>query len=110
MSILLVMISVVLSVALLTLAERKIMASLQRRSGPNVVGFLGILQPFADGIKLVVKENVVPLESSNFLFLLMPFLAFYLALVNWLVLPLADVALSLPVLAGATFLFSPIEF
>lgn len=79
------MILVVLCVALLTLAERKVMGAMQRRVGPNKVG---LLQPFADGIKLILKETIIPLESSNWIFLGAPFLTFYLALLNWVVLPL----------------------
>jgi NADH-quinone oxidoreductase subunit H len=104
--ILVVVLSIVLSVALMTLAERKVMAVLQRRIGPNKLKLFniasmarlvdqGLLQPFVDGVKLVLKESVVPLESSNWLFIATPFIAFYLALLNWLVLPLAeDLALS----------------
>ena len=61
----LVILLVVLCVALMTLAERKVMGAMQRRVGPNKVG---LLQPFADGIKLVLKETIIPLESSNWLF------------------------------------------
>jgi NADH-quinone oxidoreductase subunit H len=81
-------VSIVICVALMTLAERKVMGAMQRRVGPNKVGLWGVLQPFADGIKLVIKETIIPLESSHWIFLGAPFLTFYLALVNWVVLPL----------------------
>lgn len=86
-SIIIVLLSVIIIVAFMTIAERKIMAGMQRRIGPNNVGYLGLLQPFADGLKLILKETVLPLESSHFLFLGAPFISFYLALLNLLVLP-----------------------
>lgn len=89
MKAIIVALSIVLSVAYLTLAERKLMGSIQRRVGPNQVGFLGLLQPFADGVKLIIKETVTPLEANHWLFVLAPFLSFYLALLNWLVIPLS---------------------
>jgi len=64
------------------------MGSMQRRIGPNKVGYLGVLQPFSDAFKLIFKETIIPLESSHWLFLGAPFLTLYLALLNWLVLPL----------------------
>jgi len=70
---------VLLSTALLTLLERKVMASVQRRRGPNVVGFFGLLQPFADGLKLALKETNVPFRASKILFIVGPVLAFFLA-------------------------------
>lgn len=90
MKALIVALAIVLAVAFMTLAERKLMGSIQRRVGPNAVGFLGLLQPFADAFKLILKETVVPLESNHWLFILAPFLSFYLALLNWLVIPLSQ--------------------
>lgn len=89
MKALIVALAVVLAVAFMTLAERKLMGAIQRRVGPNAVGFLGLLQPFADAFKLILKETVIPLESNHWLFVLAPFFSFYLALVSWLVIPLA---------------------
>jgi len=78
---------VLLSTALLTLLERKVMASVQRRRGPNVVGFFGLLQPFADGLKLALKETNVPFKASKSLFIVGPVLAFFLAVAGWAFLP-----------------------
>jgi NADH-quinone oxidoreductase subunit H len=78
---------ILLSTALLTLMERKVMASVQRRRGPNVVGFFGLLQPFADGLKLALKETNVPFRANKLLFILGPLIAFFLAILGWAFLP-----------------------
>lgn len=88
MKAIIVALAIVFAVAFMTLAERKLMGAIQRRVGPNSVGFLGLLQPFADAFKLILKETVIPLESNHWLFVLAPFFSFYLALVSWLVIPL----------------------
>lgn len=90
-----------ISVAYFTLAERKLMAGMHRRRGPNVVGFLGLLQPLADGLKLFVKESIIPSNSNYVLFILSPMVTFILSIVGWGVIPfgfgrvLSDVNLGL---------------
>ena len=71
---------IIITVAFYTLAERKIIAAIQRRSGPNVVGFWGVLQPFADGLKAILKEQIKPLRAVFYLFIFSPILTFLLSL------------------------------
>lgn len=84
---LLTLIPLLIVVAFFTLAERKAMASIQRRKGPNVVGIWGFLQPFADGLKLVIKEIIVPTKANKFLFVFGPFLTLFLSFIGWLAVP-----------------------
>ena len=78
LKILSIVIPLLISVAYFTIAERKIMGSIHRRKGPNVIGFLGLLQPLADGLKLFVKETIFPSNSNIYLFILAPILTFIL--------------------------------
>src|SRR6266851_5781773 len=82
-----VIVPVLLAIAYLTYAERKVLAFSQLRKGPNVVGRFGLLQPFADGLKLLVKETVVPSEANRVVFIIAPLLTFTLSLVGWAVIP-----------------------
>lgn len=84
----LTLIPLLIVVAFFTLAERKAMASIQRRSGPNVVGMFGFLQPFADGLKLVVKEIIIPSKANNFLFILGPCMTLFLSFTGWIIISL----------------------
>ena len=88
--ILIVLIAVILIVAFSTYFERKVIGSMQARVGPNRVGPLGLGQPFADVIKLLIKEVVVPSQSSKFLFIIAPLLSLIPALATWAVIPLND--------------------
>lgn len=78
---------VLLGVAYLTYAERKVLAAMQLRRGPNVVGPFGLLQPIADGVKLLGKETIIPSGANAVLFLGAPVLTFFLALASWVVVP-----------------------
>lgn len=81
------LVPLLISIAFFTLAERKVMASIQRRRGPNVVGMWGLLQPFADGLKALIKELIIPYQANRFLFILAPCITFVLSLVNWAIIP-----------------------
>jgi NADH-ubiquinone oxidoreductase chain 1 len=72
LDVLLVLIPVLISVAIITIVERKVLAYTQRRIGPNIVGYYGILQPFADALKLILKENLIPQHVNKILFFISP--------------------------------------
>jgi NADH-quinone oxidoreductase subunit H len=97
---------VLISVAYFTLVERKIMASIQRRRGPNVIGYLGLLQPLADGLKLFVKETVIPASANKVLYFFATYLSFLLSLVGWSVIPFGDGLVLANINAGLLFLFA----
>ena len=100
-SFLVLVVPALVCIAYLTLAERKIMGAMQQRFGPNSVGFFGLLQPAADGLKLLIKEAVIPTNSNTFSFIFAPILTFFISLLNWSILPFnsysffADVNISL---------------
>jgi NADH-ubiquinone oxidoreductase chain 1 len=80
-------IPVLLSVAFVTIAERKTMASMQRRIGPNIVGYYGILQPFADALKLLIKEYIAPTQANVILFFLGPIITLIFSLLGYAMIP-----------------------
>jgi NADH-quinone oxidoreductase subunit H len=82
------LIPLLISVAFLTLLERKVMASFQSRRGPNTTGFFGLLQPVADGLKLALKETIVPYKATSLLFTLAPLLSFGISILLWFIVPL----------------------
>jgi NADH-quinone oxidoreductase subunit H len=82
-----IILPLIISVAYLTYAERKVVAIAQLRKGPNVVGPFGLLQPLADGLKLMLKEVIVPTSANKFLFVLAPIITFVLSMIGWAVVP-----------------------
>nr|ALO77027.1 NADH deshydrogenase subunit 1 [Sphindus dubius] len=93
-SLLILLVMVLISVAYLTLLERKVLGYIQFRKGPNKVGMMGILQPFSDAIKLFSKEQMVPLLSNFYLFYLCPILSLFISLLLWVVLPQISILLN----------------
>ncbi|PBP15348.1 intronic ORF at intron 3 of nad1 [Diplocarpon rosae] len=87
LEVLLVTVPVLLTVAYVTVAERKTMASMQRRLGPNIVGYFGLLQAFADALKLLLKEYVSPTQANLALFFLGPVITLIFSLLGYLVIP-----------------------
>lgn len=85
-----IILPLLIAVAYFTIAERKLIGTIQRRKGPNVIGYLGLLQPLTDGLKLFIKETIIPTNSVISIFLLAPLLTFILSLINWAVLPLSE--------------------
>jgi NADH-ubiquinone oxidoreductase chain 1 len=87
MEVLLVTVPVLFTVAYVTVAERKTMASMQRRLGPNIVGYYGLLQAFADALKLLLKEYVSPSQANLILFFLGPIITLIFSLLGYAVIP-----------------------
>ena len=94
------------SVAYLTLAERKVIAAMQLRKGPNVVGPFGMFQPIADGVKLMFKETIIPSGANRVVFLMAPMLTFILAVVAWAVIPFDDGWVLADINVGVLYLFA----
>jgi NADH-quinone oxidoreductase subunit H len=80
-------ICLLISIAYLTIAERKLMGAIQRRKGPDRVGFFGLLQPLADGLKLLLKEVLIPTRATAFIFILAPIMILTLSLISWSIIP-----------------------
>ena len=100
------LIPLLLSVAYLTWFERKVMAAMQLRMGPNVVGPWGLWQPFADALKMVVKETIIPTKANPGLFLLAPMLTFMLAIIAWAVMPVGEGLVVSNINVGVLYLFA----
>ena len=101
-----IIIPILLSVAYLTLAERKVIGAMQQRRGPNVVGPFGLLQPIADGVKLFLKETVIPASANRVVFVAAPCITFILALVAWAVIPFDFQMVLADINVGILYLFA----
>ena len=104
--IVLIVTPILLSVAYLTLAERKVIGWMQYRKGPNVVGPFGLLQPLADGAKLFLKETIVPSGSNRIIFVLAPMITFILSLIAWAVIPFDSGWVLADINVGVLYLFA----
>lgn len=105
-TIIILIIGILLSVALFTLVERKLLAAIQRRKGPNVIGYLGIIQPLSDGLKLFSKETIFPYSSSKIIFIIAPTITFVLSLFGWAVIPFSSIAVVADINVGILYLLA----
>lgn len=106
LQILAIVVPLLLGVAYLTYAERKILGAMQLRQGPALVGPFGLLQPMADGVKLLAKEHILPSGANRVVFYLAPMLTFLLALVAWAVIPFGPGLVLADINVGILYLFA----
>ena len=104
--ILVIVVPLLICVAYLTYVERKVIGAIQLRKGPNVVGPFGLLQPFADGLKLLMKETVVPSSADQVVFVFAPILTFTLGLAAWAVIPFGQGLVLADINVGILYLFA----
>src|ERR1700689_4787959 len=100
------LVPVLIAVAYLTYAERKVLAAIQLRKGPNVVGPFGLLQPFADALKMLTKETVIPSGANRVLFIMAPMITFTLAMLAWAVIPVNNGWAIANINVGILYLFA----
>eukprot|EP00003_Mantamonas_plastica_P004448 TRINITY_DN1352_c0_g1_i1.p2 TRINITY_DN1352_c0_g1~~TRINITY_DN1352_c0_g1_i1.p2 ORF type:complete len:335 (+),score=-187.12 TRINITY_DN1352_c0_g1_i1:2519-3523(+) len=103
---LLIIVPVLVSVGWFTLFERKIIGAIQRRKGPNVVGVYGMFQPLADGLKLLLKETILPTNANLMIFILAPIVTFFLSLIGWAVIPIGEALVFADINVGLMYIFA----
>ena len=103
---LIIIVPLLISVAYFTLAERKILGTIQRRRGPNIIGYLGLLQPLSDGFKLLIKETVMPSNANKFIFILAPVITFVVSLMGWVIIPYDKYSMLSELSVGVLYLFA----
>lgn len=101
-----IILPLLIAVAYFTLAERKILGAIHKRLGPNVIGLMGMLQPLSDGLKLFLKETVLPSNADISLFVLAPMLTFTLSLMGWVVIPYSKYAVFADIDCGLLYIFA----
>lgn len=107
---LIILVFVLLAIAITTLLERRLMSSMQRRRGPNYIGMFGFLQPFADGLKLLLKENIMPRDADSFVFFLAPLFTFFCTWKVWSFIQFAENDYSVYVANGLLYLLIILSF
>ena len=106
MKVLCILVPLLVSIAYLTLAERKVLGYIQGRKGPNVVGLYGILQPIVDGLKLFTKEIIIPNHANIYIYILSPILSLTLAFIAWGVVPYGSGVVLSDLRIGILYLFA----
>ncbi|WP_448187897.1 NADH-quinone oxidoreductase subunit NuoH [Azospirillum sp. sgz301742] len=106
LEILAIIVPLLICVAYVTYAERKVMSAMQLRQGPNIVGPFGLLQPFADGLKLFSKEQILPAGANRALYYMAPMMTFFLALLGWAVVPFDAGLVLANINVGILYLFA----
>nr|QBK37897.1 NADH dehydrogenase subunit 1 [Aurantiochytrium acetophilum] len=101
-----IVVPLLVGIALFTVAERKVLSSIQRRRGPNIIGAFGLLQAFADGLKLLLKETVLPSSSNKALFVIAPMITFFLSLIGWAVIPVNETYVFADLNVGVLYIFA----
>ena len=101
-----IIVPLLIAIAYVTLAERKVLGSIQLRKGPNVVGVFGLLQPLADGVKLFAKETILPTHANIIIYLIAPILGFIISLIAWAVIPYDEGSVIADVNVGILYIFA----